>query len=358
MPMPVPRTNSPLVAEATISINGSPLSVEARSHLIAVTVEDDLYLPGFFEIELTGSGTQANDRRWPDEADFAPGNSVEIGLGYLNDVETVFKGEITEVDALFSQNNAPRVCLRGYDRRHRLQRGRKVRSFVKQKDSDIATKIAQEAGLTPQVVDSSVSHEYVLQNNQTDLIFLQERAEQINYEVVVMDKTLSFRPAGNGAGDSITLKLDEDLIEFSPCLNAGGQITEVQVQGWDVKTKKAIRATARKGAEVAQMGGKALGSAFADSAFGGAISIISDRPVAGQEEAQQIAGAQFNRTLLHFIEGRGRCFGRTDLKAGKVVKIEVGSDRFSGSYYVTTVSHHYQVSRGYYTSFTVGRNAL
>ena len=83
---------------------------------------------------------------------------------------------VTGLEPHFSFGHQPTFTVPGYDRRHRFGRGRKTRTFVQQKDSDIAAQIAGEAGLHAQSIDSSVTHEYILQANQTDMEFLQERA--------------------------------------------------------------------------------------------------------------------------------------------------------------------------------------
>lgn len=55
--------------------------------------------------------------------------------------------------------------------------------------------------------------------------------------------------------------------------------------------------------------------------------------------------------------GEGVCDGRTDLRAGTVVKIEGLGERFSGLYYVTSTTHSYTLKYGYRMAFTVRRNA-
>src|SRR4029434_6733119 len=94
------------------------------------------------------------------------------------------------------------------------------------KASDTASQIAREAGLTAQAEDSATVHDYILQANQTDLDFLHERASRIQYEVVVEDKTLFFRPVGNAQSEVLTISMDDDLLEFSPRLSSAGQATE------------------------------------------------------------------------------------------------------------------------------------
>ena len=355
--MPVANRERPLVPNFEIIINGSPLLVEAKLHVISLNVDHDLDLPGMFTLELSDSDSQRKETTWiNDEELFAVGNVVEVKLGYANDLETLIIGEITGIEAEFAFDRLPSLTVRGYDRRHRLQRGRKTQTFVQQKDSDIAVKIAQDAGLTAQVVDSQVVHDYVLQADQTDYEFLQEKARKINYEVVVEDKTLFFRPVANDSSEILTLSLDDDLMEFYPCLSSMGQVSELSVRGWNAKEKQEIVGQARVGDEVSTMGGQNSGAALVKEAFGTAVARFSDRPVLTQAEADQLAKARFNKLALTLMTGEGVCWGRTDLRPGKVIKIDGLGRRFNGQYYVTATVHHYQTQSGYRTHFTVRRN--
>src|SRR5262249_28689657 len=157
--------------------------------------------------------------------------------GYPDKVETLIQGEITAVEPEF-RNAETKLTVRGYDARHRLQRGTQTRTFLQQKDSDITSQIANDAGLTPQVEDSGTVHDYVFQANESDLDFLQERARLINYEVVVEEKKLLSRPVKNAETEKITLSPGYMLLEFCPRLVAGGQVSEVVVRSWSPKDKK------------------------------------------------------------------------------------------------------------------------
>ena len=355
--MPVANRESPLVPNFETIINGSPLPVEAKLHVISLTVDHDVDLPGMFTLELTDSDSQKEETTWiNDEELFAVGNVVEVKLGYANDLETLIIGEITGIEPEFAFDRLPRLTVRGYDRRHRLQRGRKTQTFVQQKDSDIAAKIARDAGLTAQVEDSQVVHDYILQAEQTDIEFLQERAKRIHYEVVVEDKTLFFRPVANGSSEILTLSFDDDLMEFYPRLSSMGQVSELTVRGWNPKQKQEIVGQARVGDEVSTMGGQNSGAALVEDAFGTAVARVSDRPMLTQAEADRFAKARFNSLSLTLITGEGLCWGRTDLRPGKVIKIDGIGRRFSGQYYVTATVHRYHTQSGYRTHFTVRRN--
>lgn len=355
--MPVAKTASPLVADFDIIINGATLPITTEAHVVSIAVDDDVSLPSMFAFELAGSIAQAEELPWIDEELFAIGKIVTVKIGYADDLETLIVGEITGLEPEFTFNRLPNMTIRGYDRRHRLHRNRKTRTFVQQKDSDIAAQIAGEVGLTAQAEDSQVTHDYVLQANQTDMEFLQERARRIRYEVVVEDKTLLFRPVGNAKSEILTLTAEGDLLEFYPRLSSVRQLSEVNVRGWNPKEKKELLGRAKTGDEVSTMGGQNTGGALTQSVFGASLVTVADRPVMTQAEADQLAQARFNNVALALISGEGVCRGRTDLRAGKVIKIDGVGRRFSGQYYVVTAIHRYWPQKGYFTHFTVRRTA-
>jgi phage protein D len=356
--MPTAKRDQPLVPNLDIRINGSPLPPDTVAYVISLTVDDSVEAPSMFALELAGADTQGEALPWVDDKRFDIGAEVEIKLGYGNEMAKLIIGEITGLEPEFAFDRLPALTVRGYDRRHRLQRGRKTRTFVKQKDSDIASKIVGEVGLTAEVKDSKVTHEYVLQANQTDLEFLCERARRIEYEVAVVDKKLFFRPVSNAEGEALTLAMEKDLLEFYPRLTSMGQVSEVSVRGWSAKEKKEIVGKSKTGDEVSKMGGQKSGGAIAQGAFGASAELLSAQPVMTQAEADQMAKARLNHAALGLITGEGVCYGRTDLRAGKVIKIEGVGKRFSGQYYVTSAVHRYTTRRGYLTHFAVRRNAL
>jgi phage protein D len=356
--MAIAKSENPLVPDFEISLNGAPLPVEAKAHVVEVSVDNATNLPGMFTMEIAGSDNGGGETGWVDDENlFAVGNSVEVRMGYADDLQTLIAGEITGLEPEFAFDRVPSLTVRGYDRRHRLHRGRKTRTFIQKKDSDIAAQIAGEVGLTAQVDDSGVVHDYMLQANQTDMEFLEARARQIQYEVVVEDKTLFFRPVSNAASEILALSMENDLLEFYPRLSSMYQLNEVVVFGWNPKEKKEIQGKAKTGDEVSKMGGQTTGAAMIESAFGPAVGVVSDLPLMTQAECDQIAKASFNRTSLSLVCGEGVCRGRTDLGAGKVIKIDGIGSRFSGHYYVTSATHRC-TARGYYTHFTIKRNAL
>jgi phage protein D len=355
--MPEAVFNQPLVPTFDVIIDGSPLKATELVYVTTVTVDDAVDLPSMIVIELSGSDTMGKPLPWVDDARFDIGHAVEIKFGYGGKMEKLFAGEITGLEPEYAFDRLPSLTVRGFDRLHRLLRGRKSRTFVKQKDSDIASQIAQDAGLTAEVTDSRVTHEHVYQHNQTDWEFLLLRARRIGYEILADDKKLLFRPVANDGSEALTLTFENDLLEFYPRLTTSGQVDEVSALGWSVKDKKEIVGRAKTGDEVSKMGGQQSGGAIANKAFGVAPEKIESSPLTTQAEADQVAKARLNDAALGLVVGEGVCYGRTDLRAGKVIKVDGIGKRFGGLYYVTAAVHSYTLRNGYQTRFKVRRNA-
>jgi phage protein D len=346
-----------LAPEFHLKINDRDIPNDARADLIAVSVLEDVDAPGMFSFTLKGWDAARMEVKWLDDRLFREGNPVEIQIGYRDRAEPVFWGEVTGLEPEFPEGGAPVLTVRGYDRRHRLMRERTSHSFLDMTDAEIAQQIAQEAGLSADVEDAGLRNAYVLRHNQTALEFLEERADLIGYEVVVIDRTLHFRPRRSSDDDVITLRREIELLEFFPRLSTMGQAPRVKVRGWSPGAKEEIVAEAGPGDEGDLMEGSVSGPACAGSAFGEVDDVRVDRPVLSQDEADRAARGHFEEMALQYIRGSGLCIGSPDLRAGRLVRIEGLGERFSGVYYVTSTEHAYRPGTGYRTAFSVQRNA-
>src|SRR6185437_8627253 len=124
-----------------------------------------------------------------------------------------------------------------------LHRGRHTETYRNVKDSDVASRIAQRAGLAiDKVDDTGATYDHVSQANTTDWEFLASRAGEIGFEIAVEDGKFSFRkptPSSDGPQDGdfsssnpTQLVMGQELLEFTPRVTSSGQVKEVQVRGW------------------------------------------------------------------------------------------------------------------------------
>lgn len=353
----MPNDASLLNPNVQIFIQGRLIKPEVTYDLISVSVSDDLEAPSMFEIRLVTWDLLQHKMTWVDDNLFNIGNEVKIKMGYENNLETIIFGEITGLEPEYIHDTTPILLVRGHDLRHRLLRGRQTKSFLKMKDSEIASQIAKKRGLTPEVTDSESQLEYVLQHNQTDWEFLQERALRIGYEVVVDEKKFFFRPHEYSKHKILTLVYEEDLLDFLPRLSTLNQVSELEIRGWDSLNKNNIIGKVKVGDEGGIMGGKKSGAKVVRNVFGESSDVIINQPMRSKSEADNMTIGQFKHHCLAYISGEGTCLGNFNLRAGKVIEITGVGKRFSGLYYLMSVEHTYTINQGYKTTFTVRRNA-
>lgn len=357
----VPRADpsEPLVPSFTVLVSGRPLAEELRPYVLELFVETDLRLPGMFELTLGGTDPLETMAPWLHDRNlFDVGMEVEVRLGYRKEVASLFFGEIVSLEPDFALDRIPRLTVRGYDREHRLRRAPRTRTFLNQTDAQIVSSVARDAGLTPRVQATDVVHEYVIQTNQTDMEFLQDRAHALRYEVFVDNRELHFRPVPEGESEALSLAMGKELLEFRPCVTSAAQPTGTSVRGWDPKRKEAIVGRADESKLPGAMDGDRRGPTLAKGAFGDTPWTFSDRPAFSVGEANALAGAQLGAAAGNLITAEGACWGRTDLRTGVVVRIEGVGERYDGKYYVTSTTHRYLPQDGYYTRFRMRRNAL
>ena len=334
-----------------------------REEILQVIVEESLHRPSMFTLVLRNDyepGGQA-DEPWKHESLMQIGKAVTLGFepsttespGFgQGEKGTVLQGEITAIETYFTETTQAPIIVRGMDISHRLHRGLHNRSFQNMTDSDIVKKIAAEVGIDLGTVDESgIPHEYLFQENQTNLTFLRQRAARIGFELFVQDGKLHFRQPK--ADKQISLKWLKDLRSFRTRVSSAEQVQAVEVRAWDYSAKRPIIARAQS-EQVLTETDNGRGS-DTSSAFEGHPAepqmIVVDQPVFQPKEADLMAQALFDELGGEFVCADARAIGNADIRPGRVVELQ-DLGPHSGQYYVTETRHVYQ-ERVYTTEFSV-----
>lgn len=347
-------------AKPVIEIDGSPLPSSVEPALEEVVVDDHLHLPDMFLLRLRD---EAKDvfRQLPVRI----GSRVTVSATPVGDgrQDPLIVGEVTALEAEYDKTGS-HALVRGYDLSHRLCRGRRTQTFNDVTDSDLATQIAEAAGLEVGHVDAtSTTYDHVSQVNVNDWEFLKARAREIGYEVAVVLGRFEFRRPSEAAGgpgesgvepgEATQLVLGSNLEWFRPRVTAGEQVKEAQVRGWDPTTKQKVVATATASTTSASV---ALGPADLAGAFGDPTYVCVDLPLATQAEADAAAAALIEQIGSVHCEADGIAQGNPKLRAGTAVSVSLAGWPYDGRYTITSSRHCYNPG-GYRTQFQVsGRN--
>ncbi|HAG85207.1 MAG TPA: hypothetical protein DCL61_29685 [Cyanobacteria bacterium UBA12227] len=350
-------------AQPILEIGGQPASEALMEDILQISVEESLHLPGMFTLVIKNDyfPGRTQDQTWRYEDLFSFGKPVKIGFissttqaqEFANGKQDyVLEGEITAIEAHFTSTSQAPIMIRGYDVSHRLHRGRYNRSFQNMTDSDIVKKIAGEVGILTGTIDvSGAPHDYVFQENQTNMQFLKERAARNGFELFVQDGKLNFRKPK--IDDVLELKWLTNLHSFQVRISSAEQVSEVEVRGWDYSQKRSIVAT-KKAEQVLTETEYGRGSKTS-TAFQGKPPtpkmIVVDQPVFSSTEAEKIAQALFDELGGEFVHADAKAEGNPQIRPGRVVKLE-NMGKYSGQYYVTETCHCFE-ERVYTTEFSV-----
>jgi len=339
------------------------------ANVVEAVVDTNVFMPAMFSIVIEDTADPVIGILQYIDVDprFQIGAKVSVGyesqdqlIGVVPISNTLIEGEITSIEPIFIDGKT-QLRIRGYDKTHRLMRGRKTRAFQKTTEAMLISSIATEAGMSPVIAGKipTTIFDYVLQNNQTNWDFLSERAQLYGYQIYADGSKLMVSGADTPRSFTpVTMNLGGNLRRFEPRLVSMGQVTSSKVMGWDPQLKMPIMGMSMASMPKTEIGEIRTGSMTAMTSFGKAEDVYrAEKTVSSMAEATTIAQARFDENQSEFIKARGELIpGNPLLVAGSMAVISGVGTRFSGTYFITEARHIW--SRGEYSvQFLVtGRN--
>jgi uncharacterized protein len=286
--------------------------------------------------------------------------AIEIKLKETS--EKIFIGEIVGLEPLYKGMAPTTIAIRGYNKMHRMIRGRKSMTFSDKTDKQIITEVAQKHGLTVEWEGPEVSHKLVYQHNQTDLEFCRTRAARVGCHLWCVDTKLFCKIPKLDGSEVATLQTTkmgaaEQLRMFNPRLGSTSVVKKVVVKGWNPEKKEVITGEAESSGS--KLGSE--GSVQGASDYGKVETFEVDTPVWTPEEAKALAKARLQEHELSYMTGTAETIGNAKFDLAKLVKFLInpnGQDRFNGKYFVTGVTHRYsqEAKDGFLTELRLARD--
>ncbi|MFZ9042326.1 MAG: VgrG-related protein [Ilumatobacteraceae bacterium] len=341
-----------------VGLDGVAVRDEIRREMVELWVDDHMVLPDsvyirfrFDDPELwTGLGARI-------------GQSLVVRAGQLGEAaeSTLIEAELTSIEAVYEYGRRFLV-LRGYDASHRLHIGRKTRSFNNVTDSDLARRIATDAGLRIGTVDSTTTvHDHISQINTTDWDFLRWRAHEIGFRLAVRDGRFDFTAAPSGGGPGFAsaglssgateLTVGQGLLCFRPRVTGAQQVSRIEARGWDMTQKQAVTHVADVSTSSVSLQESGWSPSELAGVFGGQSFLTCERPISSVDEARALADSTVARVASSFAEAEGMAEGDPRIVTGGVLRI-AGAGPFDGEYLVSHTRHRFD-DDGYHTDFEV-----
>ncbi len=346
-----------------IKINDEEIS-DIYPNILGVEVEDDHKLAAIFKIKLAIQLQADGNWRYLDEEDLNLWNKVEISAGFPDNVIKVMTGYITHLKPYFAQQITDSYLeVSGMDASVLMDREEKLKSWPNRKDSDIASEIFSDYGLTPEVEDTEVIHDEAVSTiiqRESDIKFLKRLAQRNGYECFVQNSTGYFqRPLLNESPQPVLAAHfgnETNLSFFQAEVNTLSP-TIVEMSQIDSMTKE-IRSVTIDSMEQRQLG-QTLSSELIPSGVEPTRRYVRHAVAASQQEMEYLCQALYDEAEW-LLEGEGKIISnlyQNVLSARGLVTIKGVGRTYSGTYYVTNVRHIFSQD-GYTQHFKVRKNAL
>ncbi|MCQ9179552.1 hypothetical protein KMT30_11030 [Streptomyces sp. IBSBF 2953] len=331
-----------------IRVSGLTMAAELADQVLGITVETSLDIAGTFALTLRNP-----DNRLLDSPLLDPGRTVEVHLGYGNDLKPAFLGEIAAVEPSFPAGGPPTVQVSGYDKSYRMRRGQpEPTEYTFVNDSMVAARIAVENGLVP-VVDPTPGLREKIVQVESDMAFLKERARRYHFDVYVEWDRLHFRfPRPQAA--AYLLEWGRNLSSFRPRLSSSAAAGVQVVRGYNQELAQTVLGLALAADLDLGRLTERLGSSAADLVLSLARKGIRRHVLDNPLDAKTLAESLLAQFVEGMYEGAGSCVGIPELAAGQYVEIQGVGKRFSGAYRLRKVTHRMDDS-GFMTDFSIGQ---
>ncbi len=281
--------------------------------------------------------------------DFGKRIQFKLGDGSL------FDGRILSIEGRFPSNSPPVLVVRADDGLQDLRMVRRTRSFEQISDADVVRRIADDHGISADVDMPGPTHPVLVQSNQTDLAFLQERARHCDADLWFQDGKLHVRSRASRQAAGIDLVLARNLLSFSATADLAHQKTELVVSGWDVEQKAAISRRIGSDALSRESSLGRTGATVLQEAFGDRVDSVDHGSPADSQEAQDWGKARFLASARRFARGRGVAIADARLVPGCRVEVRGVGPLFEGEWDIAETEHRFDGESGLRTEIVVER---
>jgi Bacteriophage probable baseplate hub protein len=289
------------------------------------------------------------DFAFEDDSVLALGAAVTVDAGDEGAQSEIFRGTITGLEAVFSENGAPELVVLAEDAFQRARMERRTAVHENATLAGLANDLAGRVALTAQVTGLTADIGTQVQLNESDLAFLRRLLARYDADMQAADGNLRVAPRGSSQRGTLTLELHGQLRRVRVLADLAHQVTSVSVTGWDPALGQRVSARST-GAQLGPGSGQ-TGAELLGNSLGARAHHLGHIAVTTSDEAQALADAAYDHAARRFVRVEGVAEGNPALHIGTEVTLSGMGPRFDNTYYVVGATHHYDLTRGYETLF-------
>ena len=287
---------------------------------------------------------------------FCEGSEVSVHLGYKDDVEEVFSGEVTGFAPRFGEYGAPRMEVQIETKLHSLDKGVHAKAFESKTTSQIIEEIITKHNLKAEVEDFGPMHNYTEQRNLTDYDYITQLAYKYGKTVWCQSNTIYVKTEITPSDDDVILEWGKSIISARAKTNIIKQLSATTCTGWSMMDCRGFAATATMKDIPLKIGGE---YSWEDNSKGydpKRTEQITTEEILDEEDAAAVAKAYIQSRSFKFQGCDIKTLGNYHRKPGNRLTVKYIGKQSDGEYLIESVEHTLDMQDGFITKCHLIRN--
>ena len=332
-------------------VDGKRLDTDYEGALKRIYIHDSLDSAGtaslLFDISSADFGK---------DCAFAIGSEVSIHLGYKDDVQEVFAGEVTGFAPRLDEYSAPLTEVKIHSKLRRLNKGTRYISFEHKTPTDIIRDIVQGYNLNADVENFGPEYNYIEQKNFTDYGYIMYLAGKYGKSVYCHGDTVYVKTEITPTDDNVVLEYGKSMVSARTRTDLAGQLSAVTATGWDIMKCGGFTATATMKDLPLKIGGEYCWEDNAKGYDPHKVEQLSSGSFTDEKDALEVAKSVLLGRSMQFQSCDAKTEGSSRIRPGNRLTVKYLGKQSDGEYLVQSVEHSFSVQNGYFTTCHLIRN--
>ena len=287
---------------------------------------------------------------------FTIGSEVSIHLGYKDDVQEVFAGEVTGFAPRLDEYSAPLMEVKMHSKLHRLNKGTRCASFEHKTPAGIIRDIVQGYNLNADVEEFGPEYSYIEQSSYTDHGYILYLAGKYGKSVYCNGNTVHVKTEITPTDDDVVLEWGKTIISARTKADLAAQLSAVTATGWDMRKCSGFTATATMKDVPLKIGGEYCWEDNAKGYDSHKVGQLSSSSFTDEKDAMEVARSVLLGRSLQFQSCEAKTEGNCRIRPGNRLTVKYLGRQSDGEYLVYSVEHSLSVQDGYFTTCHLKRN--